>query len=251
MPYKKIFLFLSISIITIQTSFAYTPSNILAAKLVTTTEKIDLIIEKNGDSYREKIQNQLIDFEAQYTWNDAIVYVLNYLIQHLSQAQENCTIYDDFSISGKNNWRIINDGVMGGLSKWNIVNEDDSLIFSGNINTNGGWFTSIRSPLSTNILSSTDYIKLRFKSDTRSYKLTFRDSYSTWVSYQADILSQTPWVSEDINIPLSQLKANYFGRSINTRAFNKSQAQEIWFIISDGINWAFQLEIEKIEFCEE
>lgn len=166
------------------------------------------------------------------------------------ETQESCEMFDDFSQNLWTNRYVINDGVMGGLSKWNLVLQDDTLIFSGNINTNGGGFTSIRKSLSPQILSEIDFIKLTLKGDSRSYKMTFRDSYSTWISYQADIPSQKNWDLEEISIPLSKLQANYFGRSIKTRAFRKDQALELGFIISDWVDWPFQIEIKNIKFCK-
>lgn len=248
---KTLFLFWLL-FIHIQWVSAYTPSLEFQSKLETTTSTLDSMLEKKWDVYRTRFLTLLEIYKKTYDWNEKASYVLDYIsINLIKMKQDNCVVYDDFSDSEKNNWIIINDWVMGGLSKWDIRFENKTLIFFGNINTNGGWFTSIRSVLSDKILSKVDYVKLRIKTDSRSYKLTFRDNYRNWVSYQADIPSQNIWIYEDISIPLSKLTANYFWRSIKTGAFQKNQAREIGFIISDGINGTFEIEIESIEFCSE
>lgn len=57
----------------------------------------------------------------------------------------------------------LDDGVMGGSSNTNqdLLNTVDGLLFSGTINTNGGGFVSIRSPLDNSVPSNSKGIKLK------------------------------------------------------------------------------------------
>lgn len=57
----------------------------------------------------------------------------------------------------------MDDGVMGGSSITNqaVMNTIDGILFSGEINTNGGGFTSIRSPLENSIPDDARGIKLK------------------------------------------------------------------------------------------
>jgi len=165
--------------------------------------------------------------------------------------EKNCIVFDDFTGSQKNNWVIVNDGVMWGLSKWTYTVNNSILTLAGNINTNGGWFSSIHTALSESLLETTTHIHISVKPDTRDYKITFRDNNRRGISHQADLVFKNTGWFENIVIPLSDLKPTYFGRSSNAADFQKNQARELGFIISDGIDGPFQLEIESIKFCKE
>jgi len=59
----------------------------------------------------------------------------------------------------------LDDGVMGGRSVTNqeALNTINGLLFTGKIDTNGGGFTSIRSPLENSLPSDAKGIKLKVR----------------------------------------------------------------------------------------
>ncbi|NBQ73535.1 MAG: hypothetical protein EBU11_11605, partial [Gammaproteobacteria bacterium] len=66
-------------------------------------------------------------------------------------------------------WYVQNDNVMGGQSVGGFSVQASELVFSGNTNTNGGGFSSIRSePLELD-LADYDGIRLTVKADGRRY----------------------------------------------------------------------------------
>ena len=103
-------------------------------------------------------------------------------------------------------WHRLDDGVMGGQSETSLsskqqANNQSHLHFAGTINTNGGGFTSIRTPIPKGQLLTADTtaIRLRFRGDGKTYKLLFSDGMSGGPgakspSWQAD-LPTNPMIS--------------------------------------------------------
>jgi transcription termination factor NusB len=231
---------------------AYTPSIEFQSKLEATTKTLDIMLEKRWDAYRTRFLALLEIYKWEYKESEKASYVLGYISDNLTtEQQKNCVMYEDFSGSQKNSWIIVNDWVMWGLSKWKYITENNTMIFSGNINTNGGWFTSIRASLTDWALDNMTHIILQAKADFRSYNMTFRDNNRRWITYQTQVRFENPWSFEEIKIPITSFKPTFFGSRINASSFQKDTAREIGFIISDGINGGFEMEIESIEFCEE
>ena len=166
------------------------------------------------------------------------------------QENNNCRVFDDFSQSGKNNWRIINDWVMWWLSQWIYIIENDKLRIFGNINTDGGGFSSIRTEVDEWLLDDVNYIKVILQGDERKYKITFRDNNIRWIIHQTNIDFKKKWTFEEIDIPLSELTATFFGNRVNASEFKKNRVREIGFIISDWVNGPFEIQVESIEFCK-
>ena len=111
-------------------------------------------------------------------------------------------------------WHRLDDGVMGGQSEsLHTCLEDGSLHFAGQINTNGGGFCSIRSPLPEGLPENTTGIRLRFKGDGRTYKLMLSDGNRSMFgpskrapSWQCDIPTKKSGESEEITMPFSSFK---------------------------------------------
>ena len=99
-------------------------------------------------------------------------------------------------------------------------------------------------------MKETTYVQLKLKWDSRDYKITFRDNNISRISHQANIDFKNRGFFEEVSIPISDLKGSYFGRNVNTNNLETSNIQEIGFIISDGIDGPFSLEIESIKFCK-
>jgi hypothetical protein len=162
------------------------------------------------------------------------------------ESEEICITFDDFNELQKNNWVIVNDGVMWWLSKGKYQIQDSILTFSWNINTNGGGFSSIRSRVELWLLEQANYMRITAKPDSRKYTITFRDNNTRWISYQYNLDFKNIWWFEQVTVPLDELTSTYFGRNIRANSFQKQSTREIGFILSDGFDGPFQLEIDDI-----
>jgi len=149
-------------------------------------------------------------------------------------------------------WASVNDSVMGGLSSGGPRFEAGHMVFEGVINTNGGGFSSIRREVERGELDAIDALTLRVKSDGRAYRLRFRTDAryrGRAISFQADI-PQTPigeWA--EVTVPLEGLRASLFGRPIANARFDKSKVWEMGFIIADGQDGPFRLDVDWIKNC--
>ena len=109
--------------------------------------------------------------------------------------------------------------VTGGQSETaHTCADDGSLHFSGEINTNGGGFCSIRAPIPDGLPPSTQAIRLSFVGDGKTYKLLLSDgTRSTFgpskrsPSWQADIPTSAGGNVEEITVPLSDLLPSWGG----------------------------------------
>lgn len=74
-------------------------------------------------------------------------------------------------------WHRLDDGVMGGQSETtHCTSSDGKLVFKGTINSNGGGFASIRTPIPDGVFTKyTTGIKLRYKGDGKTYKFILND----------------------------------------------------------------------------
>jgi len=115
----------------------------------------------------------------------------------------------------------LDDGVMGGKS---ITNQavmhstiTNGLLFSGTIDTNGGGFTSIRSPLDNALSADAKGIKLRYKGDGKTYKILLSEGngaggpFSQTPSWQADLATRADEVEETI-VEFNLFKPSFGGR---------------------------------------
>ncbi|MDB2437992.1 CIA30 family protein [Hellea sp.] len=169
-----------------------------------------------------------------------------------AKAQE-CNMYVKFETAQETGqWRAVNDGVMGGKSSGGPRFENGNMIFEGVINTNGGGFSSLRSPVDKGDLKDASAMTLRVKSDGRAYKLTFRTDMTyrgRLISFQAPI-PQTPkgeWA--EISVPFSDLSGSIFGRSLQGAKFDRAQVQEMGIILADDQDGPFQLEVDWMRDC--
>jgi len=119
-----------------------------------------------------------------------------------------------------NRWGIVNDWVMWGKSRWTAEIVDDKLVFSGEIVTLWGGFSSLRGTLESGLLSEYSSVQLRAKSDGREYRITLRDNQWGNIS-----------------------------RSVKADPFNKESAREMGVILSDWVDGEFKLEIDEVRFC--
>lgn len=159
----------------------------------------------------------------------------------------------DFTSERSLDWRAVNDGVMGGRSSGGPAFEQGRMVFKGVINTNGGGFSSVRTPLTPGDLSGAAGLALRVKSDGRTYKVTLKsDAFyrGRAVSFQGEIPATTPGEWVDVIVPFEDLRGSIFGRPVRGASFNKDAASELGFIIADGRDGPFRFEVDAISSCK-
>ena len=144
-------------------------------------------------------------------------------------------------------WLVVNDDVMGGRSHGGLSFDAGILIFEGEIDTDGGGFSSLRLPLEPLALSSYDRIELRARPDDRAYMVTFDDGPSSGdrrVSHRAPIDFPAPGEWQIISVSFDKLSPAILGRPIDDLPFQKDLANRMGLLISDGIDGPFRLEID-------
>lgn len=141
-------------------------------------------------------------------------------------------------------WHRLDDGVMGGQSETlHAFLDDGSLHFTGQINTNGGGFCSIRSPLSEGLSQDATAIRLRFRGDGKTYKLLLSDGTRSSFgpskrspSWQCDIPTKNmDDGEEEITIPFSSLKPSWGPRPATKEEdvqFDAGSMRQIGFMLS-------------------
>ena len=166
----------------------------------------------------------------------------------------NCRRLMDFNVANENEqWFVVNDNVMGGRSDGGISFTDDTMVFAGNINTDGGGFSSIRLPLDATALENSARFVMRAKSDGRDYKLTSADALEgrdRRENHQAPLSFVQAGVWEEVVVPFDSLEPVLFGRRIEAAPFRPDLVTRIGVMMSDGIDGAFSLEIDWIDICE-
>ena len=154
-----------------------------------------------------------------------------------------------FSADGANlNWRVVNDNVMGGRSEGDYVIENDTLIFTGNTNTNGGGFSSIRAePLKLD-LAAFDGIRVRIKGDGRRYTwrlASTRRSRGIEVGYWSEFDTQAgEWMMVDL--PFSSFVPKVRGQRLQGPDIDKANIAGMGLMIYDGQDGPFVAELKGV-----
>ena len=171
------------------------------------------------------------------------------MIENKSLRQ--CESRFDFSSQTEvENWFPILDGVMGGRSTGARFLEDTHMSFRGLINTNGGGFSSLRRALTPGDLEGAEDLHLNLRQDGRAYRITFRTNErfrGRPVSYQLAIPQTSAGEWQDITLPLKGFRTSLFGREVSAAPFDPAEVREIGFIIADGIDGPFELNIRAIQ----
>ena len=80
----------------------------------------------------------------------------------------------DFEDAGKARWRVESDRVMGGRSTGSAEVTEGTLVFTGEVVSEGGGFSSVRAGRQVN-LSGYDGIELRVRGGGRTFELDVSD----------------------------------------------------------------------------
>ena len=171
-------------------------------------------------------------------------------------------------------WHRLDDGVMGGQSATAHLLDavTGHLLFKGFINTQGGGFTSIRTPLPEPLSASATAISLRLKGDGKTYKLLLSQGrgsggpMASQPSWQADLPTTGDW--QDVTVPFDSLLPNFGGRREQPKkedyTFKAENMKELGLMLSlklsdgsanppetfgEGL-FDFELEVESINILE-
>lgn len=151
-------------------------------------------------------------------------------------------------------WQAVNDGVMGGRSSGGPSFNAGVMRFAGQINTNGGGFSSVRAYVEPGWLVETSGISLRVRTDGRQYQLTLRSDAlyrGRRVAFRADIPKTRAGEWAEVTVPYSEFKPSLFGRSLRGPMFNPLYAQSIGIILADGQDGPFEIEVDWLRACSE
>ena len=165
-----------------------------------------------------------------------------------------CVRLTDFSTQAERQaWQTVNDNVMGGRSSGGPSFRDGLMAFSGDTNTDGGGFSSLRLPLAEGALSRFDKVTFRARPDSREYMVTFDDNVSSRdrrVSHRALLPFGPSGEWQEVSVHFVDLFPAIFGRPIDDLPFDKDLATRMGIMISDGLDGPFGLEIDWIDLCD-
>lgn len=146
-------------------------------------------------------------------------------------------------------WYVQNDNVMGGRSEGGFAIASEELIFSGNTNTNGGGFSSIRTqPLELD-LSAYAGIRVKVKADGRRYTWGIQTD-ALWrgrrINYWADFdtLADQTMV---IDIPFMNFLPQFRGFKLDGPELNTGQIAEFSLYQYDKTDGPFALRLISVE----
>jgi hypothetical protein len=161
----------------------------------------------------------------------------------------------DFALDAENfGWFIVNDNVMGGRSSGGPVFENSVMLFEGEINTDGGGFSSVRAEIAPTTLAGFTHLIVRARTDERTYKITLEDGLQTRdrrVSQQQTLLfgesDDDGW--QTARIDFDRLDPRIFGRAVASDPFRPDLATQLGIMISDGVDGPFRIEVDRIDAC--
>ena len=171
----------------------------------------------------------------------------------LGLAPGECRTLFDLGERGEfSRWQVVNDGVMGGRSRGGIAPLGQAMGFSGRINTDGGGFSSIQRPLASGSLAGAGRLRIVMKADARAYQLSMRSDtrfYGRSVAYRADLNPVGAGEWKVASVDLGALEPSVFGRKVPARPFDPAAAESLGFILADGQDGDFAMQIRKVEAC--
>jgi len=146
-------------------------------------------------------------------------------------------------------WYVQNDNVMGGRSQGGFDTASGQLIFSGNTNTNGGGFSSIRTQALKLDLSDYAGIRVKVKADGRRYTWGLKTD-ARWrgrlVSYWADFDTVADETNV-IDIPFSKFSPQFRGFKLDGLELDYSKITEFGLYIYDKKDGPFELRLVSVE----
>ena len=170
-----------------------------------------------------------------------------YGINKKKKEMDNGSLLFDFANNApKQNWIVVNDNVMGGRSEGGFSFKKKCLLFSGNTNTNGGGFSSIRTKPSDFGLGEKEGLHIRFKGDGRTFKLGVLLEGKS-VSYRSNFTTGNGW--QEAKVPFDNMDVSWRGRPLSKaeHPLLKSKIRNIEFMIYDKKDGPFKLLVDWIK----
>ena len=157
------------------------------------------------------------------------------------------TLFDFSKGVNIKNWSIVNDDVMGGISNSKFqLNNSGNGIFQGNVSTeNNGGFASVRCIMDEVNIEEATAVRIKVKGDGKNYQFRIKNKTSDYFSYITTFSTSGEW--QIIELPLNDFYASFRGRKLDLPNFNKKAIEQIAFLIANGTDETFKLEIDKIE----
>lgn len=181
-----------------------------------------------------------------------VIGALTSLITVSTSAATECPMEIQFQSETAIGWEAVNDGVMGGKSSGGSSVENSSLVFAGVLNTDGGGFSSVRTPMTRGDLAGSSGLTLRVKSDGRAYKLALQTNKKNLfrsISFNLNIPVTPAGEWQEITAKFEDVKASIWGRSLSNVEFDPAKVKELGVIIADGKDGPFRLEVAWIKSC--
>ena len=146
-------------------------------------------------------------------------------------------------------WYIQNDSVMGGRSQGTFEILSDELFFSGNTNTDGGGFSSIRThPLQLD-LSARSGIRVKVKGDGRRY-IWHLQTDARWRGRSVNYWAEFNTLADEvvlIDIPFTKFVPQFRGLKLDGPELNSQQITQLGLYIYDKKDGPFELSLLRIE----
>jgi len=156
-----------------------------------------------------------------------------------------------FKGAGKARWRVESDRVMGGRSTGSAEVTEGTLVFTGEVVTEGGGFSSVRADGQVD-LSGYDGIELRVRGGGRTFELDVDDgtrSRGREVNRRGPFPTTGSW--KTVRVPFDALEESAHGEPVSTDPLDLSAVKSIGIYIIDGKDGPFRLEVDWIRAYRE
>ena len=150
-------------------------------------------------------------------------------------------------------WYVQNDNVMGGRSVGGFEIASGQLIFSGNTNTNGGGFSSIRTQPVKLDLSAYAGIRVKVKADGRRYTWQLQTD-ARWRGRQVNYWADFDTLANEtdvIDIPFTTFFPQLRGFRLDGPELDTSQIIEFGLYQYDKTDGPFELRLISVEAYKE
>ena len=152
-------------------------------------------------------------------------------------------------------WSMTNDNVMGGRSDGSVSFADGVMSFGGDINTNGGGFSSVRLPIDEGTLADATALTIRLQHDGRSpYRLLVIDAAGQprEILHRRDLpLDDVPAGEyHEVTVDLDSLEPSFHGEPTDAAPLDPAKAVEIGFILNDTGDGPFELKVDWIDIVK-
>ncbi|WP_245850220.1 CIA30 family protein [Longimonas halophila] len=148
-------------------------------------------------------------------------------------------------------WSVENDGVMGGRSQGVVEVDGGTLVFTGEVVTEGGGFSSVRAEREVD-LSDYDGIELRVRGGGRTFELDVDDgtrSRGREVNRRGPVPTSGSWAT--VRVPFDSLETSAHGEPVRVDPLDRSAVTSIGVYIIDGQDGPFRLEVDWIRAYRE